>query len=90
MCLTAGLSVRTIAQRTDAVSPHAITTRVPESMVNIELLQPKMSPTGSRRVPATSSLEGAFEAGGYLSMFSDVVALMLPEYQAEGANVIRR
>jgi hypothetical protein len=64
--------------------------RVPESMGNIELLQPQMPATGPRRVPARRSLAGQFEARGYPTLFSDVVALMVLEHQAHATNLITR
>ena len=65
--------------------------RVPLSMGNQELLQPKLPEDGP--VPAaikTSSLEGYFDPRGYPTMFSDVVALMLLEHQAHAVNLITR
>ena len=64
--------------------------RVPESMGNIELLQPNMPPTGPKHVPARASLEGAFDLRGYPTLFSDVVALMLLEHQVHAQNLITR
>jgi hypothetical protein len=64
--------------------------RVPESMGNVEMLQPTMPPSGPRRVTATRSLDGAFDARGYLTMFSDVVSLMILEHQAHATNLITR
>jgi hypothetical protein len=64
--------------------------RVPESMANVEMIQPNMPPTGPRRVPAKSSLDGAFDSRGYLTMFSDVVSLMILEHQAHATNLITR
>jgi hypothetical protein len=64
--------------------------RVPVSMANLELIQPKMPPGGPRPVPSRSTVEGAFDPRGYPSLFSDVVALMLLEHQAEATNLITR
>lgn len=64
--------------------------RVPESMGNLELLQPKMPAAGPRRVPARPSLEGQFEPHGYPTLFSDVVALMVLEHQTHATNLITR
>jgi hypothetical protein len=65
-------------------------TRVPESMANTELLQPRMPASGPRRVPSRPSLDGLFDPAGYPSMFSDVVALMVLEHQAHATNLITR
>ena len=64
--------------------------RVPDSMGNIELLQPKMPDSGPRRVPARRSLEGQFDGRGYPTLFSDVVALMVLEHQTHATNLITR
>ncbi len=64
--------------------------RVPESMGNIELIQPKMPERGPALVPATPTLEGVFDARGFPTMFSDVVALMLLEHQVHATNLITR
>jgi hypothetical protein len=64
--------------------------RVPESMGNLELIQPRMPASGPPRVPAKPSLEGAFDARGFPTMFSDVVALMLLEHQVHATNLITR
>jgi hypothetical protein len=64
--------------------------RVPPSMGNLELIQPKLPPAGPVPVPAKPSLEGAFDARGYPTMFSDVVALMLLEHQVHATNLITR
>jgi hypothetical protein len=64
--------------------------RVPQSMGNLELIQPKLPPSGPVPVSARPSLEGAFEARGYPTMFSDVVALMLLEHQVHATNLITR
>ena len=66
-------------------------TRVPRSMGNQELLQPKMPPDGPSPVDAaTSSLDGRFDRRGYPTLFSDVVALMLLEHQVHAINLITR
>ena len=65
-------------------------TRVPESMGNLELIQPKMPEQGPARVPAKASLEGTFDTRGFPSIFSDVVALMLLEHQVHATNLITR
>ena len=65
-------------------------TRVPESMGNLELIQPKMPEQGPARVPAKASLEGTFDTRGFPTMFSDVVALMLLEHQVHATNLITR
>jgi hypothetical protein len=64
--------------------------RVPRSMGNLELLQPDLPPTGPHPVAARTSLAGAFDARGYPTMFSDVVALMLLEHQVHAQNLITR
>jgi hypothetical protein len=65
--------------------------RVPSPhMGNIELLQPEMPASGPAPAPAKASLEGAFDLGGYLTPFSDVVALMVLEHQAHATNLITR
>ena len=63
---------------------------VPESMGNLELIQPKMSEQGPAPVPAKASLEGTFDTRGFPTMFSDVVALMLLEHQVHATNLITR
>ena len=65
--------------------------RVPvHQMGNIELLQPAMPPAGAQPVAAPRSLEGAFDLRGYLTPYSDVVALMVLEHQAHATNLITR
>ena len=65
--------------------------RVPRSMANQDLLQPKMSSTGpTPREVKTVSLQGMFDGRGYPSLFSDVVALMVLEHQAHATNLITR
>jgi hypothetical protein len=64
--------------------------RVPRSMGNMELLQPDLPPTGPKPVPAPMSVEGAFDARGYPTKFSDVVALMVLEHQVHAQNLITR
>jgi hypothetical protein len=64
-------------------------TRVPASMGNQELIQPEMT-TRPASATAQESLDGTFERRGYLSMFSDVVALMLLDHQVHAVNLITR
>jgi hypothetical protein len=64
--------------------------RVPSSMGNLELLQPRMPEDGPAPVPAKASLEGAFDGRGYPTLLSDVVALMLLEHQVHATNLITR
>ena len=64
--------------------------RVPASMGNLDLLQPKMPSTGPRPVAAKRSLEGALDLDGYATPFSDVVALMVLEHQTLATNLITR
>jgi hypothetical protein len=64
--------------------------RVPESMGNIELMQPQMPASGPARVSAAEALTGSFDGRGYVTMFSDVVALMLLEHQVHATNLITR
>jgi hypothetical protein len=64
--------------------------RVPPSMANMELLQPRMPASGPRRVPSAVSLKGLIDPAGYPSLFSDVVALMVLEHQAHATNLITR
>jgi hypothetical protein len=64
--------------------------RVPRSMGNIELLQPRMPASGPAAVPAPSTLAQTFDGRGYATMFSDVVALMLLEHQVHATNLITR
>jgi hypothetical protein len=64
--------------------------RVPPSMGNIELLQPRMPAAGPTPAAAPTSIDGRFEARGYPTMFSDVVALMVLEHQVHAQNLITR
>lgn len=64
--------------------------RVPGSMGNLDLLQPKMPPDGPTPVPAPVSVAGAFDTRGFPTAFSDVVALLLLEHQAHATNLITR
>ena len=64
--------------------------RVPRSMGNIELLQPRMPASGPELVPARPSLAGTFDGRGYPTMFSDVVALLLLDHQVHATNLITR
>lgn len=64
--------------------------RVPPSMGNLELLQPKMPSSGPAPVPAKSSLAGVFDGDGYPTPFSDVAALMVLEHQVHAVNLITR
>jgi hypothetical protein len=62
----------------------------PRHMGNLELLQPKLPESGPAPVAAKRSVEGEFDLKGYLSPFSDVVALMILEHQARATNLITR
>ena len=65
--------------------------RVPRSMANQTLLQPDMPESGARPTETKrSSLEGLFDARGYLTTFSDVVALMVLDHQLHATNLITR
>jgi hypothetical protein len=64
--------------------------RVPASMGNLDLLQPKMPAAGPRPVAAKTSLAGLFDLQGYPTAFSDVVALMVLEHQTLATNLITR
>ncbi|MDQ3441058.1 MAG: hypothetical protein M3478_11995 [Planctomycetota bacterium] len=64
--------------------------RVPASIGNQDLLQPKMPSTGPRPVAAKRSLEGIVDLKGYPAPFSDVVALMVLEHQTLATNLITR
>ena len=59
----------------------------PRHMGNYPLILPKgiTSPP-----PARVSLEGQFDLGGYLTPYSDIVALMVLEHQAHFANLVTR
>lgn len=62
--------------------------RVPaQHQGNVPLIQPKPR-TGPP--PVLTSLEGQFDAAGYLSRSSDVAALMVLEHQAHATNLITR
>ena len=64
--------------------------RVPRSMGNQDMLQPKMPEAGPSPVPAKASVTGAFDLTGYLTPYSDVVALMVLEHQGHATNLITR
>jgi len=64
--------------------------RVPRSMGNVELIQPKMPASGATPVPAKTSVTGEFDLAGYMTPYSDVVALMVLEHQANATNLITR
>jgi hypothetical protein len=59
-------------------------------MGNVDLLQPHMPPSGPRPVPAHTSVKGQFNLDGYLTPYSDVVALLVLEHQAHATNLITR
>jgi hypothetical protein len=63
---------------------------VPRSMANLDLIQPKMAEAGPAPVAAKESVAGAFDLAGYLTPYSDVVALMVLEHQAHATNLITR
>lgn len=63
---------------------------VPRSMGNVELIQPKMAASGATPVPAKTSVKGEFDLAGYMTPYSDVVALMVLEHQANATNLITR
>jgi hypothetical protein len=66
-------------------------TRVPRSMGNQLLVQPRMPVDGPVAAPTKDTvLEGKFDRRGYPTMFSDVVALMVLEHQVHAANLITR
>jgi hypothetical protein len=65
-------------------------TRVPDSMANLELIQPNWPPDGARPVPSQRSLDGVFDHRSYPTPFSDVVALMVLEHQVHATNLITR
>lgn len=64
--------------------------RVPRSLGNAALLQPKMGKSGPTRVAATASLDGRFDLSGYLTPYSDVAALMVLEHQTRATNLLTR
>jgi hypothetical protein len=65
--------------------------RVPvRQMGNLPLILPALRDDGPSPVPAKRSLEGEFDTRGYLSTFSDVVALMVLEHQTRATNLITR
>jgi hypothetical protein len=64
--------------------------RVPRSLGNQPLLQPAMPDAGPRPLPARSSLAGEIDPRGYLTLFSDVVALLVLDHQAHATNLITR
>jgi hypothetical protein len=64
--------------------------RVPSSMGNLDLIQPAMPEAGPAPVAARPSLAGAFDLAGYMTPYSDVVALMVLEHQSHATNLITR
>jgi len=65
--------------------------RVPaRQMGNVELVQPKLPPSGPKPALAPRSVEGLFDLRGYPTPYSDVVALMVLEHQAHATNLITR
>jgi hypothetical protein len=64
--------------------------RVPPSLGNQPLIQPKLPADGPKPVSAKTELTGAFDGRGYPTMFSDVVALLLLEHQGHAANLMTR
>src|SRR4029453_12046712 len=63
---------------------------VPRSMGNLDLIQPKMPEAGPTPVAAKESVTGAFDLNGYLTPYSDVVALMVLENKPPPTNLITR
>ena len=58
----------------------------PRHMGNLPLIMPKpVAPP-----PARASLEGLFDLSGYLTPYSDIVALMVLEHQAHFSNLVTR
>jgi hypothetical protein len=55
-------------------------------MGNFPLIMPKPMP----QPPARASLEGVLDLSGYLTPYSDVVALMVLEHQAHFSNLVTR
>jgi hypothetical protein len=64
--------------------------RVPKSMGNLEMIQPNMPEAGPSPVPAKPTTAGAFDLTGYLTPYSDVVALVVLAHQAHATNLITR
>ncbi len=58
----------------------------PRHMGNLPLIMPKPVPPP----PARASLEGLFDLSGYLTPYSDIVALMVLEHQAHFSNLVTR
>ena len=58
----------------------------PRHMGNYPLLLPKAVPPP----PPRASLEGLFDLNGYLTPYSDIVALMVLEHQAHFVNLVTR
>ena len=58
----------------------------PRHMGNFPLFMPKPSPPP----PPRASLEGVFNLDGYLTPYSDIVALMVLEHQATFSNLVTR
>jgi hypothetical protein len=59
----------------------------PRHMGNLPLIMPKPLATP---MPARVSLEGQFDLTGYLTPYSDIVALMVLEHQAHFSNLVTR
>jgi hypothetical protein len=64
--------------------------RVPKSMANQELLQPKMPETGPAATSATPALDQIVGPRGYPLLQSDVVALLVFDHQVQASNLITR
>ncbi|MEO7158745.1 MAG: hypothetical protein ABI039_14355 [Vicinamibacterales bacterium] len=58
----------------------------PRHMGNLPLIMPTPVPPP----PARASLEGLFDLSGYLTPYSDIVALMVLEHQAHFSNLVTR
>ena len=58
----------------------------PRHMGNLPLIMPKPVPPPAPR----ASLEGLFDLSGYLTPYSDIVALMVLEHQAHFSNLVTR
>jgi hypothetical protein len=57
---------------------------------NLDTIQPNMPASGPKPIKAPRNLEGQFDLRGYLTPYSDVVALMVLEHQAHATNLITR
>ncbi|MGQ0734816.1 MAG: hypothetical protein ACT4QD_14325 [Acidobacteriota bacterium] len=64
--------------------------QVPASLGNAPLIQPAMSSGAPRRVPAPRDVTGQFDVAGYLTPYSDVVALLVLDHQTRAANLLTR